>query len=363
MPFKDSTTDFHGRALWCRFGALKGPVANRVAKVEAFARERGLSDVQVSMGKAGRFRSFDTVVVVSGASSAIALPVPSVDDLLRQHPRPLLDAQEFLSKVEWFYPAYITQRFLSGVERLVRSKGVDWKDAFEQCLAIAYSPEHIAAMLTDRYQVIPALRPFVDQVQESTEAFYFGFVSSAVSSLLPSVEGALSEMLAAFRSRRDQTGAELATQVVNAAIEAAAAHLIYHDSWVPEEYRTRDFLVRMDEYAEMLDAFESFCRDSLFARTDSYAGVSVNRHAVLHGLATSHGQPANFYRLISLLDLVAFVGSMNAPGISCLAPEDTEASGALASRFAALRSMGAAYRGLTDGSASQLTKRLERIGA
>ena len=341
--FKDETTDEHGRALWSRLKPLSGDPAGRNEILADLARKRGITNVQVGMGKAGRFRPFDGILV-TGTPSPILLPIESPDEILRKYQTSLLDARMFLRKVEWFYPAYKMKRFVHEVERLVDAKGTDWKDAFEICLAVAYTPDYIATMLTDRYRAIPEIEPFVTCIQESTEAFYFGFVATAVASLIPAVEGALSKMLLAFRSRQDQTGAELVTQVVNAAIEAAASKVVYQKHWVPKEYRERVFLIHMDEYVELLDEFERFCRDSFFAHTDSYSGSAVNRHAVLHAVITNHGKPANFFRLISILDLIAFIGSMNISGVSCLAPNDTDASRSLAVRFKALALMGTAYR-------------------
>lgn len=295
------------------------------------------------MVTAGRFRPFDCVVV-KGAPSPILLPIQTTDEILAQWPEPLLGATDFFRKVQWFYPAYIMKRFVCEVEKVVQSKGTNWRTAFEICLSVAYTPDYIATMVSDRYRAIPAIRPYVACIEESAEAFYFGFTSSAVASLIPSVEGSLSGMLLAFRSRQDQNGTELLKQVVAAAIESAADKLVYAKSWIPEPYRQRGFLGRMEEYVEMLEAFETFCLQFFFARWDDDIGADLNRHGVVHGLVTDYGAPANFYRLISILDLIAFIGSMNIAGVSCLAPNDTDVSRAIATRFKALALMGTACR-------------------
>jgi hypothetical protein len=139
-------------------------------------------------------------------------------------------------------------------------------------------------------------------------------------------------------------------QVLASAIENAARDIVYPGSWIPDEYRERSFLSRLDEYVEMLDTFERFCLRYFFANTNAYGGdARLNRHGILHSVITDYGTAANFYRLVSILDLLAFVGSMNARGVSCLAPDVTEQSRALASRYKALVLLGASYRVLAPG--------------
>lgn len=348
MVFPDEITDQHGMALWHRYSNLSPERKRDLTSVSSFTRDRGLVDASVSLRKAGRFRAFDCVAVMTGVTS-ILLPCDPAERLLEAwgH-KPLLGADDFFEKVEWFYPAYMMQRFVAAVQQLVESENKEWRVAFEAALALAYTPEYIATMLIDRYRAIPQIAGRVHLIKESVEAFYFALTSVAIASLLPVIEGVLSEMLLGLANRQDQTGVELLRQVTSAAIESAARGVIYYDAWIPPEYRERHFLVVADEYVEMLEVFERFGSRFFFAKTEDYKGTGLNRPGIVHSVITDYGSPSNFYRLLSILDFLAFVGSMNTSGVSLLAPNDTPTSLMVARRLKGLALLGVASRLLSE---------------
>ena len=169
-------------------------------------------------------------------------------------------------------------------------------------------------------------------IRDAVKAHYLGLQAAAIVTLIPVVEGVLRSMLLHNRNLPDNsteldrvTGSELLKQSVADAMKKATESLIYrHGTWIPELYEKREFLERIDEYIWMLATFREFGEKYLFKDTDEYSGFGeLNRHGILHGHFTDFRHGANFYKLISILDFLSFVMSMNHSGISCLAPEHT----------------------------------------
>jgi hypothetical protein len=58
-------------------------------------------------------------------------------------------------------------------------------------------------------------------------------------------------------------------------------------------------------------------------RTRSARAALLNRHGALHGRYRAYGSSANFYVLISIIDLFTFLFTFRTSGVSVLAPDQT----------------------------------------
>lgn len=87
----------------------------------------------------------------------------------------------------------------------------------------------------------------------------------------------------------------------------------------------------------VLESFRDFVRDRLLQNTDRYVGLNeFNRHGILHGIFEDFGQAVNFFRLITLLDLLCFSIGLIGGGVSLFAPAPTPESSRLAAVYAML---------------------------
>jgi hypothetical protein len=60
----------------------------------------------------------------------------------------------------------------------------------------------------------------------------------------------------------------------------------------------------------MLTVFRDFVKNTLLAQTSRYTGAGeLNRHGIVHGLFKGYGCEANFYKLVSFLDLLEEAGN------------------------------------------------------
>jgi hypothetical protein len=74
--------------------------------------------------------------------------------------------------------------------------------------------------------------------------------------------------------------------------------------------------------------------------TKRYSGFNeFNRHGILHGIFDNFGQDINFFRLITLLDLLGFSIGLMEDGLSMFGPSGSPAATKLAAEFMALRSI------------------------
>jgi hypothetical protein len=234
----------------------------------------------------------------------------------REYAQYLADA---FSQVDWPIPPYLPLGdFLSPLARAIKDAPTqDAKIAtVRERLADAYTVDYLAAMYLDRYSKILYVRDFARQIDEAIRTYFCGYSFAAVTGLLPVIEGVMRKM-ATSQSRDVGQG----TRKLNDELQ----ELVDRELNSPHCYGER--LV-------MLEAFRDFVRDRLLQNTNNYVGLNqFNRHGILHGLFENFGQAVNFFRLITLLDLLCFSIGLIHGGVSMFAPAWTEESRRLAAAY------------------------------
>jgi hypothetical protein len=215
-----------------------------------------------------------------------------------------------LRSVNWFWPAYMRRGYVVDlITRLeTRPEGPERTAEFESALAPMYSPGHLAAMLLDRYAHVPMVSPFRRHIGEAIEAAYLGLFHAAVATMIPTIEGIVrAHATDAGRDLGNAGRAQLGTEI---------------EQMVAIERQAHPGCTASDERVEMIEMFGEFLRDSLYMHTRSFTGNrELNRHGAVHGIYRDYGSAANFYVLVSVLDLLTFVLTFRTSGISMLAPD------------------------------------------
>jgi len=225
-------------------------------------------------------------------------------------------------EVDWPIPPYLQLGgFLSPLAKAVNEAPQDAKlEIMRERLSSAYDAAYLAVMFLDRYTKILHVRDFTRQIDESIRTYFCGYTFNAVTGLLPVVEGIIRKM--ATQQNRDVGSG------TRGLIDELQT-LVDHEEQSPHCYGER--LV-------MLEAFRDFVRNRLLENTKRYAGHNeFNRHGILHGLFEDFGQDINFFRLITLLDLLCFSIGLIEGGVSMFAPAYSPKSMALAERYSELR--------------------------
>lgn len=223
--------------------------------------------------------------------------------------------------VDWVVPAYFTVGMISNLGRRIESAlPPDRQGILRSVLPQLYTDDHLAAMLLGLYSVTIYVKSFKKPIAEAIEAGLTGLPHAAVSTLIPVLEGVLRKISAEHdepleRGKKSWLIAEL-------------------DELIAKEERSP---YRYDERIVMLESLRDFFADRFFVKTEKYEGLDqLNRHGILHGLYEGYGDSINFYRLMSLLDLLCFALTLSHGG-SAFPPEFTPASMALARYYRGVR--------------------------
>jgi len=181
-----------------------------------------------------------------------------------------------------------------------------------------YSPENLAAMITERYPEVPYVNEYKEIISESVEAHFSGSNHIAVSGLMPVIEGAGRKLL----ESRGLHANSIKSVFVNLAEDCKRE--------VVEKQ-----IGAVDEIIEMLASFLEFTDGHLYINSKQYPlSDNTNRHGILHGAFADedYGEVINFYKAIGAINFLCFVASLRAR-ISSFAPSPTETSKKLAAYF------------------------------
>lgn len=319
--------------VWNRFKNLDESAKKDVSRITEICADKNLHGAQVTLTKTGRFVEFECIEISCGSHHAL-LPLESPKQIIGRCGDYHKNRSDLWLSLGWFHPAYVQNKVMANIYTAIKGAPDNEKhDQLETALSLIYTPEYIASMVAVRYKEIPEIEQYLPMIQDAVKAHYLGLQAAAIVTLIPVVEGVLHSMfllnrgLPANSTDLDRVnGIELLKQSVADAIKKATELLVYrHGTWIPELYKKREFLERIDEYIWMLATFREFGEKYLFKDTEEYSGFGeLNRHGILHGHFTDFRHGSNFYKLISILDFLSFSLSMNHSGISCLAPELTD---------------------------------------
>ena len=152
-------------------------------------------------------------------------------------------------------------------------------------------------------------------LMSSIKAFFSGYKLVAVVAMVPVIEGIVRKM--ASRASRD-IGFGFGK------LKVEFDHIVERERTSPNCYGER--LV-------MLEVLRDFIRERFLESTDKYDGLNhFNRHGIVHGIYDEYGVDLNFFRLITLLDLLCFSIGMIEGG-PVFAPETTPESFRLAQQY------------------------------
>jgi hypothetical protein len=177
-----------------------------------------------------------------------------------------------------------------------------------------YSAENLAAMVTERYPIVPYVQDYKTIIAEAVEAHFCGLGHMAVAGLLPVVEGA---------GKRSAERMEVKFSSTGAFVELAAKC---------KKHVQKNNIGAVGEIISMLDSFSEFTKKHLYAHSDRYKhDDKTNRHGILHGnyADADYGLPINFYKTIGAVDFMCFVSGLTSL-LPCFGPDPTERSRAMA---------------------------------
>ena len=221
--------------------------------------------------------------------------------------------QRSLAKVGWFIPPFVTMRTLKVITGAIDDTSRNFSETdLEVIMSEIYVAEHLAALVVDRYPVIPVIKDYRFAIAEAIESHFLGLHHVAVSGLAPVVEGAARQLA----SNKGLDGEAYIKVVLRTLSDACS------------DQCRREKIGAWEEVASMMDAFAAWSKEIFYTSSSSYPlGDNTNRHGILHGAFTDskYGRPINFYKVISAVDMLMMIASLQSPdeSFSWLAPSET----------------------------------------
>nr|WP_315428127.1 hypothetical protein [uncultured Albidiferax sp.] len=294
----------HFQGLWRRAQAPRAPAIS-TATIEAWAKDRGLDVADVQERRVGLFRPIPAVVLTANNAKA-CFPLISKDSHEWQANRSAADrVADLWARVEWFVPLWVsnekTSQLLAAVEH---RRGADAIGQFDYHLSTVYTLPFQAVCIAQLLPRTRSLAPFAPLAREAYLAFYSGQCAASVAALIPVIEGGVQRIASATPHLNSH-------DAINHTIERAcglAADLYFERMWVPQEYRSIDFLFGQDERVMVFETFRRWLQTCFFQNIDSYSGTtSLNRHLFAHGKSTDWQQASNFSRLVVAITMLGVI--------------------------------------------------------
>jgi len=210
-------------------------------------------------------------------------------------------------------------------EIVSKGAGFDQRD-LERHLAVMYNANGLAAMVMERYPVVPFIKEYAATISEAVEAHFLGLDHVAVCGLIPVIEG---------------VGRELANQ--RKIIKRRINDVFNYLATDCKEDVERNNIGEVGEIVSMLESFINFTDKHLYESWQNYSlDDNTNRHGILHGTYkdADYGTPLNFYKTIAAVDFLSFISSFRA-NISWFSADTTPRSWVLSMHYESLKKMNA----------------------
>jgi hypothetical protein len=274
-----------------------------------WASDKGLADPVAIACDVGAFHPTPSIVLEVGDRKA-CFPKSAVagDESWNTRRRAKDDEALLWEKMEWFAPLWLPmgklQEMVSAVRHCTKERAIELFDYHTSTLyTVAFKAVCIA-------QIMPRARSLQEIVPLAREAYlgvYSGYRASSIAALIPAIEGSLTRIVSDLDP--SATAPDKIDHAINRAIRTAA-DLHFEGMWVPNEYKTVDYLFGQDERVFAFETFRRWLKNFFFCNTASYQGLTwLNRHMFAHGTASSWQQPTNFSRLIVALTTLAAIES------------------------------------------------------
>jgi hypothetical protein len=277
--------------------------------IAGWASEKGLADPIAIARDIGAFHPTPSIVLEVGGQKACFPRISSQGDAPWNIRRKAKDDEALLwEKMEWFAPLWLPMgkihQMAVAVKHCTKERAIELFDYHTSTLyTLAFQAVCIA-------QIMPQARSLKEIVPLAREAYlgvYSGYRASSIAALIPAIEGSLTRIVSDIAP--NTTAPEKIDHAINRAIRTAA-QLHFERMWVPDEYKTTDYLFGQDERVFAFETFRRWLRNYFFCNTEEYKGLTwLNRHMFAHGTASSWQKPTNFNRLIVALATLAAIES------------------------------------------------------
>ena len=243
------------------------------------ATDKGLANPVACVRDVGPFHPTSSVVFgqVNGGKACFPKTPASGDASWDSRRRAKEDEALLWRKMEWFSPLWLPMdkihEMLSAVRHCTKERAIELFDYHTSTLyTVAFQAVCIA-------QIMPRARSLQEIIPLAREAYlgaYSGYRASSIAALIPAIEGSLTRIVSGMNP-----GASAPDKIDHAINRAnqTAADLHFEGMWVPDDYKTVDYLFGQDEHVFAFETFRRWLKDFFFCNTACYQGLTwLNRH-------------------------------------------------------------------------------------
>lgn len=307
MPSSDLESKFKG--IWQR--ALNEPSLENLTPelIVEWANSKGLANpVATARGVSAFHPTPGIVLEVDGGKACFPRGCAAGDSSWDIQHRAKEDEALLWRKMEWFAPLWLPMgkihEMLSAVRHVTNQRAIE---LFDYHTSTLYTLAFQAVCIAQIMPLARSLQEIVPLAREAYLGFYRGYKASSIAALIPAIEESLTRIVADLNP--DAPAPDKIDHAVNRAVRTAA-DLHFEGMWVPDDYKTVEYLLGQDERVFAFETFRRWLKDFFFCNTDSYQGLTwLNRHMFAHGTASSWQQPTNFSRLLVALTTLAAIES------------------------------------------------------
>lgn len=183
---------------------------------------------------------------------------------------------------------------------------------YMEILKKVYSKDVILSIFIDSMCYTKNFKNYLELIESSIKNFILGDYLSAISLLLPCIEGINRKNLSLDKNEyyRDNKFREKAIdESIRKWID-----LIYskEERNYPSKLLKKNMIYYyLDEVVIMIDSYYKYLDKFLYMKSSEfkkrYPNETLNRHEILHGYSTNYGTEENWYKLFSILDFLLLV--------------------------------------------------------
>ncbi|QIF44823.1 hypothetical protein [Aeromonas veronii] len=314
-------------SLWRRALNLPSLKELTVDLINSWLEQKHLTATLVEETEVGEFERIKCIVLTLNNQKACFPKMSSTCDENWIRRNEIIKEQiELWSKMEWFFPLWIP---LGDIHKLLKAVRYQTQEnaiqLFNYHTSTNYTLAFQAICISQLLPKSEVLNKYLPIAREAYLAFYAGHRASSIAALIPTIEGALTNIM---NEHPELTPKDKINKMFDGAIQKEASVYFEH-MWVPKEYTTEQFLLCLDERVLFFSTYRNWLLNSFFQNTKEYSGVTwLNRHVFAHAESSAWQDSGNFCRLIVALATMGVVESWykSTNSISLFFPEMNEDS-------------------------------------
>lgn len=292
---------------------LRSKMQNKsVEEVKEFISSLGFSAVEVKEHTCNSFVKIDGFLIHVDTCKGF-FPKLAAKELNKNES--LSFTRDELGKVDFIVPPFMRNEFVWEFTSAISNSKTPDSTALSFARRM-YPVSDIAAIFTEYYQKNHIIGKYYDQLVETLKAFYLGLYSAAITSIIPPMEAIVRDIGVQLELNcQDDVGKEQLIEILKRLQRRIIDRNVFQNAWVPSDFKSVKLHDQFNEQIQMIESLKYFLENRLYQHTSNYLGTSnLNRNGIVHGFLTDFNSEVNYYRLITVMNMLYVCSSLIGKG-------------------------------------------------